>query len=277
MEPGSARTRPARATDGSGDCGAVPRRDAEHDDRPLRQRPDEERNEVAAELAARLDLPVTVLGVVFGLVVLAETVSRPTGWVSTAFQVAGWVLWAVFAGEFVLRLVIAPSKTEFLKRSWWQLIFLALPFLRFLRVIRLGRLLRLGRVGRLGRVISAAVRGTRTAGRRLRGRLGWLAATTAIVVLASSQILFEIGAYPSYTAALRAAALAATAGEPLTVEGPAQLLEVALVIFSVVVFATLAGSIGAFFLEREPLRLSARPGGVDPPSRSANVEVRGGN
>lgn len=223
----------------------------EHDGRPLRQRPDAERVQVAEALAARLDVPVAVLGVVFGLVVLAETVSRPTGWVSTAFQVIGWVLWAVFAGEFVLRLVIAPSRWEFLKRSWWQLIFLALPFLRFLRVVRLGRLLRLGRVGRLGRVVSAAVRGTRTAGRRLRGRLAWLGATTAIVILASSQLLFEIGAYPSYTAALRAAALAATAGEPLAVEGAAQLLEVALVVFSVVVFATLAGSIGAFFLERE--------------------------
>ena len=232
------------------------------DDRPLRQRPEEERREVAVALASRLDLPLTVLGVVFGLVVLAETISRPTGWLSTAFQVVGWVLWAVFAGEFVLRLFIAPSRTEFLKRSWWQLIFLALPFLRFLRVIRLGRLLRLGRVGRLGRVVSAAVRGTRTAGRRLRGRLAWLVATTAIVVLASSQILFEIGAYPSYTAALRAAALAATAGEPLEVEGAAQLLEVALVVFSVVVFATLAGSIGAFFLEREPAGPPTAPAGV---------------
>ena len=214
-------------------------------------------------LAERLDLPITVLGVVFGLVVLAETISRPTGSVSTAFQIVGWILWAVFAGEFVLRLFIAPSKSDFLKRSWWQLIFLALPFLRFLRVIRLGRLLRLGRVGRLGRVISAAVRGTRTAGRRLRGRLAWLVATTAIVVLASSQILFEIGAYPSYTAALRAAALAATAGEPLAVEGPAQLLEVALVIFSVAVFATLAGSIGAFLLEREPAERPPAPAGMD--------------
>ncbi len=127
-------------------------------------------------------------------------------------------------------------------------------------------MLRFGRVGRLGRVISAAVRGTRTAGRRLRGRLALLVVTTAIVVLASSQILFEIDAYPSYTAALRAAALAATAGEPLTVEGPAQLLEVALVIFSVVVFATLAGSIGAFFLERQPPRPSTATAGLDPGS-----------
>ena len=216
---------------------------------PVRQRAPEERERLAREVAERLDAPITVLGVVFALLVLAETVSRPTGWVSTVFQVAGWALWAVFVGEFLLRLAIAPSKRAFLGRSWWQLVFLAVPFLRFLRVAGLGRLVRAGRVGR---IVSASVRGTRTAGRRLRGRLAWLAAVTAIVVLGSSQILFEVAAYDSYPAALRAATLAAVAGEPLAVHGAAQLLEVALVLFSVVVFATLAGSLGAFFLERAP-------------------------
>jgi voltage-gated potassium channel len=222
------------------------------DGRRLTERPDEERHRLAEDLAQRLDVPMTVLGVVFALLVLAETVSRPTGWLSTAFQVTGWLLWAVFVGEFLLRLYIAPSRVGFLKRSWWQLLFLAVPFLRFLRVARLGRLLRVGRVGRVGRIVSAAVRGTRTAGRQLRSRLAWLVTVTGIVVLGSSQVLFEVEAYPSYPSALRAAALAAVAGEPLAVEGPVQLLEVALVTFSVVVFATLAGTIGAYFLERAP-------------------------
>lgn len=227
------------------------------DHRPVMERSWTERERLAAGLADRLDLPFTVMGVVFALLVLAETVSRPTGWVSTAFQVVSWVLWAAFAGEYLLRLVIAPSTSTFLKRTWWQLIFLAVPFLRFLRVVRLGRALRATRVGRLGRIVSAAVRGTRTAGQNLRGRLAWLGAVTAIVVLASSQFLFEVGSYDSYPAALRASALAATAGEPLAVEGAVQVLEVALVLFSVVVFATLAGSIGAYFLERSPERTTA--------------------
>lgn len=226
--------------------------DAEDVERPVKEQAPEERDRLAEALAERLDVPLTILGVVFAMLVLAETVSRPTGRVSTAFQVAGWVLWVVFVGEFILRFLIAPSKARFMKRSWWQLVFLAVPFLRFLRVARLGRLIRAGRVGRVGRIISAAARGTRTAGRRLRGRLAWLGAISAIVVLGSSQILFEVGAYDSYPAALRASALAAMSGQPMEVEGAAQLLEVALVMFSVVVFATLAGSLGAFFLERAP-------------------------
>lgn len=244
-------------------------------ERPVRQRPAEERDRLAVEVAERLDVPITVLGVVFALLVLAETVSRPTGRVSTVFQVAGWLLWAVFVGEFLLRLAIAPSKTEFLKRSWWQLVFLAVPFLRFLRVARLGRLIRAGRVGRVGRILSASVRGTRTAGRRLRGRLAWLAVVTAIVVLGSSQILFELAAYDSYPAALRAATLAAVAGEPLGVKGAAQLLEVALVLFSVVVFATLAGSLGAFFLERAPAGGPLALPAPDPPAPAVGTDETG--
>jgi len=104
--------------------------------------------------------------------------------------VASWIVWGVFVLEFVLRAVIAPSTSDFLRRNWWQLVFLALPFFRFVRI--LARL----RLARLGRVVSSAVRSTRTATARLSGRLGWLSAVTAIVVLSASQLLYETTPYP---------------------------------------------------------------------------------
>lgn len=208
-------------------------------------RPDEDREELAERIADRLDVPITAAGVVFLLLVLAETVSDPQGGVGTVFAVTSWALWGLFVAEFLARLAVAPSTGTFLKRNWWQLIFLAVPALRFVRALRVLR------AARVGRVLSSAVRSTRTAGRKLSSRLAALGVVTLVVVLATSQLLFELGDYDSYAAALDDAALATIAGEPFFPDHAAlRVVQVVVVAYSVVVFATLAGTIGAFLLER---------------------------
>jgi len=146
-------------------------------------------------------------------------------------------------------MVVAPSTSRFLRRNWWQLLFLVLPFLRILRLVRALRVLR------TGRVLSSTVRSSRSVRQVLGGRVAWLAVVSAITILGSSQLLYGFGDYLSYGAALHAAALAAITGEPLGRPDPfAQVMEVVLAIFSVVVFATLAGTLGAYFLEGPALR-----------------------
>lgn len=230
------------------------------DDRRIRDRSDEEREELAEQLAGTLDLPMTALGIVFGLLVLAETVVEPRGALGTAFQVATWLLLAVFIGEFVLRLFVAPSRTDFLRRNWYQVVFLVLPFLRAFRALPALRTLG---TARAGRIVSSAVRATRTAGRTFRGRIAWLGTVTAIVILASSQLLFEYGDVATYGEALYRAAMATITGEPTTLTGIGRMLDVVLAAFSVVVFATLAGSVGAFLLERRRAEVSASSAGPD--------------
>lgn len=208
---------------------------------PVLRRPAAERERVAIELSERMDGPVTALGVIFLLIVLVDTVIRPEDVLAVVFDVAGWLLWAVFVLEFVLRAVVAPSTWAFLRRNWWQVVFLAVPFLRFVRI--------LARVARLGRVVSSAVRTTRSATATLSSRLGWLSAATAIVVLAASQILYEFASYERYADALHDATLATITGEPTGLDSAAaRVLEVLLALYSVVVFATLAGVLGAYFL-----------------------------
>lgn len=210
---------------------------------------------LADELLDRLTPVMTGLGVLFLLLVLAERSARPGTGLAVTFAVAGWVLWAVFVAEFAVRAAIAPSTATFLRRNWWQLIFLVLPFLRALRLVRSVRLLR------TGRVMSSAIRSSRSTRRVLSDRLAWLAMVTAIVVLTSAELLDAFGVYRTYGDALHAAALAATTGEPFGRGEPfARLLEVALAVYSVVVFATLAGSLGAFFLEA---RASSTDASVD--------------
>jgi len=206
----------------------------------------------AEDVLDRLTPAMSALGVLFLLIVLGEQFARPGSGVSTFLTVVGWALWAVFAVEFLARMVVAPSTGRFLKRNWWQLLFLVLPFLRILRLVRALRVLR------TGRVLSSAVRSSRSVRHVLGGRVGWLAVVSAITVLASSQLLYGFGGYESYGAALHAAALAAVTGEPLGQPDPfAQALEVLLAIFSVAVFATLAGSLGAYFFDSSRPRSEA--------------------
>lgn len=211
------------------------------------------RQELAEHLEERLTPVMSALGVLFLLVVLAEPRAEPGSTVGRALTVVSGALWAAFALEYATRLAIATDRVRFLRRTWWQLLFLVLPFLRFLRLVRLLRLLR------TGRVLSSAIRSSRSAGRVLSGRLGWLASLTAITVLAASQLVYEFGEARPYGEALYVTALAVIAGETFGARtGLGRVLETVLVSFSVGVFATLAGSLGAYFLE-EPRAVSRRP------------------
>ncbi|MEX1004721.1 MAG: hypothetical protein WD156_05055 [Acidimicrobiia bacterium] len=212
-----------------------------------------EREEWAEEALDRLTPVMSALSVVFGLVVLGESMATSDSGLSTTLTVTGWLIWLVFAAEFVARLVVAPNTTRFLKRNWWQVFFLVLPFLRILRLVRVVRFLR------TGRVLSSAVRTSRSARRVLGSRVGWLGVVSAITVLGSSQLLYEFGTFDAYGDALHAAALATITGEPINrPDSFARTLEVVLAAYSVVVFATLAGTLGAYFLETERRR-SAQP------------------
>lgn len=227
------------------------------------------RERLAETVAARMDRPLTALGVMFVLVVLADTMVREGSGMRPWLDAATWLLWAIFAAEFVLRAVIAPSAWRFLRRNWWQLVFLLLPFLRFLRGA--GRLARV-RPARLGRFLSSAVRGVRTATRTLTNRIAWLATVTAIVILSASQILYEFAGYRSYAEALHDAALSAITGEGLPQESAvADVLELVLALYAVAVFAFLAGAVGSYLFES---RAHAATGGTA--SESSGEDLWGG-
>jgi voltage-gated potassium channel len=197
-------------------------------------------------LARRLDKPMGVLGLLFLLLVLGQALTDDEP-LATGLTVASWVLWAVFVAEFALRAWLARGcARQFWKRNWWQVIFLAVPFLRFARAATALR------AARGTGVVAAAVRGSRSAGRLLTDRLAWLAVVTTAIILAAGQLLVVTGSYRSYGQALHDVALTTITGEPLTATDTfSQVLELVLAAYSVVVFGTLAGALGAFFLSRQ--------------------------
>lgn len=205
----------------------------------------------AEALAARLDRPMGVLGVLFLFVFLGQLLVTDPGW-SRILGITGWVFWALFVAEFLLRASIARFQAAFWRRNWWHVIFLLVPFLRFVRALQAVRLLRVARVARVGSIVSAGVRGSRSAGRLLSSRIGWLAAVTAVVILASSQLLYAFEIQTDYSTALYEAALATVTGSGFTTDDAlSKVLHLVLAIYSVAVFATLAGSLGAYFLRGE--------------------------
>lgn len=203
------------------------------------------RERLAQHLYERLHPLMAVLGLLFLVVVLAQSAARQGSGLHRALLAATWLLWAGFVGEYVLRLVIAPSTTTFLRRTWWQVLFLAVPFLTMVRALLVLR------VARPTRVALAALRGGRSARATLTGRAAWLGVLTAIVVFASADVLYSTSTVRPYGAALHGAALATINGEPLAGDsGIAQVLDVVLALYAVVFFATLAGIVGAFLLEK---------------------------
>jgi voltage-gated potassium channel len=213
------------------------------------------RERLAQELLDRLTPVMSGLGLLFLLVVVGERMARPGTPLHIVLAVVGWLLWGTFVAEFAVRLVLAPHRGRFLRRNWWQVVFLALPFLRVLRLMRSLRLLR------TGRVLSSTVRSSRSAGRLLSDRLAWLGMVTVIVVVAAGELLYEFdGRTVSFARTLHATALMAISGEPVGAVTPyGQVVELVLALYSVTVFATLAGAFGAFFVDDRRKRGTAPP------------------
>ena len=210
-----------------------------------------DRLRTAELLALRLDKPMGILGLIFLFVVLGQLIATEPIMVGV-LAVVGWLFWAVFVAEFLLRAYVAGFSKDFWRRSWWQVIFLLVPFLRFFRVLQALRLVRIARLARYGSILSAGVRGSRSAGRLLTSRIGWLTAVTAVVILASSQLLYTTGEHDSYAESLYESAMAAITGSGITGTSIiSRIIQVLLAIYSVAVFATLAGTLGAYFLRQK--------------------------
>src|SRR3990170_2883914 len=51
-------------------------------------------------------------------------------------EAVSWAVWAVFAVDFALRLVIAEDRGQYALRHWYDILMVAVPALRPLRLLR---------------------------------------------------------------------------------------------------------------------------------------------
>jgi voltage-gated potassium channel len=210
------------------------------------QRPPTEREVVANEIAKRLDKPIAVLGVcAFGLW-LAEPLTESQELLDSLLDIAVLIILVAFVVEFVARTVVAPETWVFLRRHWWEVILVVLPFLRFLRVLR---------AARAGTGLASAVQTSRGAGHRLGQRVFVLAIITGFVICGTARLLWDYGGKGSYADQFHDSAMATLTGSSLGSSDPfPQMMDVVLAAYSVVIIAVLAGAVGAFFLRRPQKR-----------------------
>lgn len=215
------------------------------------------------KLESWLEKPMLVLALLWLVLVVIEL----TRGLSPALEGAGWVIWGVFVAEFLLRLIIAPARGEYLRRNWLTILSLAVPALRIFRVFRVlraARLLRASRAARgtrLIRVVGAVNRGMARLGASMsRKGFGYVIALTVLVVVAGAAGMhaFESGRggpegindFPS--ALWWTAMIVTTMGSgywPVTLEG--RILCVMLSLYALGILGYLAAALAAYFVGRD--------------------------
>jgi voltage-gated potassium channel len=216
------------------------------------------RERLSVVLEERLDIPMAVLAVLWAGVVTYElVVPEPADWLT----VLGNAIWIIFIVEFLAKLIISGHPGRFLRRRWPSIFFLALPFLRVFRIVRAVRVLR---ALPAARVVGSSYRTIGTARSLFNGRLTFLMVTSAVVVFSGAQLLYLVegegaGREGSFGDALWWTSNAAISGnqvfEPATALG--RLIAVVLSMYAVVVFASVAATFGAFFIESRAEKAAA--------------------
>jgi voltage-gated potassium channel len=173
-----------------------------------------------------------------------------------------WALWAVFAVEFTVLLVTAPTRTRYLRSSWLSLavVVLTFPLLpNLLFALRLARLARITSVLRVVRIGLVSMRGAKAL-RTILGRPGfvYVLGLTVIVIVVGGWLMSllepETVKGDIWSGVWWATVTASTVGygdiSPTT--APGRIIAVALMIVGIGLFGTLAASITAYFVGREP-------------------------
>jgi voltage-gated potassium channel len=92
----------------------------------------------ADRFTQRAQIPMLILSVLFIAVLVTPIINDHLshGW-AQALAVANIVLWAAFAAEYCIRLVLAPKRIAFVRANVLDLFIVAVPMFRPLRIVRL--------------------------------------------------------------------------------------------------------------------------------------------
>ena len=117
----------------------------------------ERRLEALARFERATQLPLLILALLTIPLFLSPFVlDMPAGQERVIFAL-DWLIWGVFAADLLIRTRLAPHKLSYLRRHWFDVLIVVLPFLRPLRVARSASALRvLGVVRALAYVVRAA-------------------------------------------------------------------------------------------------------------------------
>jgi voltage-gated potassium channel len=213
---------------------------------------------VLAQLEKRIEKPIALLGLVW-LVLFVIEVTRGLSPLLSTLSVA---IWVIFAGDFVVRLLIAPHRWQYLRRNWLAAISLVVPALRAVRLLAVFRVIRFARGARLLRVVASLNRSMGALGSTLRRRgISYVALLTVAVILGGAAGMYALephdpngaAGFASYGDALWWTSMIVTtlgsAYWPRTPEG--RTLALLLSLFAIGVFGYITATLASFFVDRD--------------------------
>lgn len=219
-----------------------------------------ERRQVLEQVEDWLETPLLILAFVW----LALMVSELIWGLSPILEATGVIIWIVFIVDFLVKFVLAPDKSAYLRGHWLTAIALIVPALRIFRVVRVFRMLRLVRTTRglrLVRVITSVNRGMRALGASLDRRgFGYVVGLTVLVTFAGAAGMYAFENHnpdgrglPSYGAALWwTGMMMTTMGSeywPQTAEG--RILCLLLALYAFAVFGYVTATLATYFVGRD--------------------------
>ncbi len=210
-----------------------------------------ERFRLLATMESSLEKPLAVLGFVWLGLIIASFI-----WGANATLLFfTYIIWALFVVDFMIRLILAPKKTRFIKRHVLDAASLLLPAFGFLRVLRFVTLVPTWSVGLL-RLLAALNRGMHSLSATMRRRgLGYAIALVAFVSFAGAAGIdkFEGGVFTNYGYALWWTAMVMTTMGPdrYPQSTPGRLLMWAIAVFAFSVFGYVTAAIASYFLNND--------------------------
>ncbi|MGB2695172.1 MAG: hypothetical protein WBD55_08295 [Dehalococcoidia bacterium] len=138
------------------------------------------------ERATELPLIVLALAIIPLLVLPLAADLDPA--IDRAFLAVDWTIWAVFAVDLMIRTYLSEHRRQYLVAHWYDVLIVAIPFLRPLRILRSARALRLLRLSRAATFSARAFATARGIGQR--HGLSYVLASAMFLIIASASLVF---------------------------------------------------------------------------------------
>jgi len=193
--------------------------------------------------------PMVVLAILWlPVLIIPYVVHLSPAWRKSC-AVIDFTVWALFAAEYVIKLVLSPTRWKFVRTHVLDLIVVVVPFLRPLRVLR---------VIRIGALAGGAVRRTRAM--LTHKSLHFVLLTAVVIVFAGAAMVlgFERNAnganIHNYGQALWWSVVTVTTvgyGDRFPVTAGGQGVAVFLMVLGIALLGVITASVASFFVEQD--------------------------
>jgi voltage-gated potassium channel len=215
----------------------------------------ESHEEALERFSARIDPFMTLLALAWLPVLVVPFATQLHGSVALAFAVIDYVIWAIFAAEYTIKLWLAVDRWTFVRHHLLELAVVAVPILR---PLRLARLFRIVRIGRVLLVLGGSLRRTRAL--FAHHGLQFVLLVVAIIIFAGGglELAFEHHAHGTtihnYADALWWAMVTVTTvgyGDKIPTTGSGKWVAVALMLTGIGLVGVLTATIASFFVQQQ--------------------------